>query len=205
MTNETLITERKQLSAEERNTDSTLVFGFWMYLMGDFLLFATLFATYAVLRNNTFGGPAGSAIFNLPFVLIETVLLLTSSFTCGLSLLAARNGKMRRVVGWLIATAVLGISFVSLEFSEFANLIASRNGPARSGFLSSYFTLVGVHGLHVLVGSIWLGALILAISLRGLTRANMRKLALWSLFWHFLEIVWIFIFVIVYLLGVIYP
>jgi cytochrome o ubiquinol oxidase subunit 3 len=201
MTNETLA----QFPEEAKNEDSAVVFGFWMYLMGDFILFAGLFATYAVLRNNTFGGPAGSAIFNLPFVLIETLVLLTSSFTCGLSLLAARKGEARRVVGWLIATVVLGLSFAALEISEFTRLVMAGNGPQRSGFLSAYFTLVEVHGLHVLIGCLWVVALIVAISIRGLTRSNMRKLALWSLFWHFLEIVWIFIFVIVYLLGVMYP
>lgn len=193
------------VSAEVGGEDSTVLFGFWMYLMSDFLLFAGLFATYAVLRNNTFGGPSGSQIFDLHYVLIETVILLTSSFTCGLAMLAARKGHAKRVRLWLVSTAILGISFLTLEFSEFSRLIAAGNGPQRSGFLSSYFTLVGVHGLHVLVGIIWMLALMISIAVRGLTRANMRKLATWSLFWHFLEIIWIFIFVIVYLMGHIYP
>lgn len=193
------------LPVEEQSKDATALFGFWMYLMSDLLLFAGLFATYAVLRSNTFGGPAGVVLFSLPFVLKETIILLTSSFTDGLAMLAARAGHTKRVLLWIVATMVLGISFVTLEFSEFARLIASGDGPARSGFLSSYFTLVGVHGLHVLVGVLWMVALIISISVRGLTRANMRKLATWSLFWHFLEIIWLFIFAIVYLMGVIYP
>jgi cytochrome o ubiquinol oxidase subunit 3 len=198
-----MMNELPPLSIEEQREDSTVVFGFWMYVMSDLILFAGLFATYAVLRTNTFGGPAGSALFNLPFVLEETVILLTSSFTCGLALLAARNGHRKRVLLWLVCTTVLGVSFLTLEFSEFAKLIAAGEGPARSGFLSAYFTLVGTHGLHVFVGVLWVLALIISISARGLTRANMRKLATWSLFWHFLEIIWICIFAIVYLLSVI--
>jgi cytochrome o ubiquinol oxidase subunit III len=197
--------QTEQLPTTEQDKDATILFGFWMYLMSDFLLFAGLFATYAVLRTNTFGGPSGSIVFNLPFVLTETVILLTSSFTSGLSMLAARKGEANQVLLWLISTMVLGITFVTLEFSEFARLIAAGNGPQRSGFLSSYFTLVGVHGLHVLIGVIWMVALIISIRIRGLTRSNMRKLATWNLFWHFLEVIWIFIFAIVYLLAVIYP
>ena len=181
--------------------DSNTLFGFWVYLMTDFVLFASLFAVYAVLRTNTFGGPSGAEIFNGPFVLVETFILLTSSFTAGLSLLAARDGKKGRVLFWLAVSALLGLSFVSLEFSEFAKLIAAGNGPQLSGFLSSYFTLVGTHGIHIIVGLLWVIALSIAIVRNGLTRANMRKLILWSTFWHFLDLVWIFIFTIVYLLS----
>ena len=193
--------KREGLPHEERAADSTTVFGFWMYLMTDFVLFASLFAVYAVLRANTFGGVSGAQIFSLPFVLKETLLLLTSSFTCGLSLLAARSGSNRQVVFWLSVTAILGACFVALEFSEFINLFAAGNGPQGSAFLSSYFTLVGTHGLHVTLGLIWMLVLIGAIARRGLTRSNMRKLMLLSMFWHFLDIIWIFIFTIVYLMG----
>jgi cytochrome o ubiquinol oxidase subunit 3 len=181
--------------------DTTKIFGFWVYLMTDFVLFASLFAVYAVLRSNTFGGPSGHELFNGPFVLTETIILLTSSFTAGLSLISARDGKKNGVLLWLIVSAVLGASFVCLEFSEFAKLIAAGTGPDLSGFLSSYFVLVGTHGLHIIVGLLWVLALIFAIVRTGLTRANMRKLMLWSMFWHFLDIVWIFIFTIVYLLS----
>jgi cytochrome o ubiquinol oxidase subunit 3 len=190
-------------AAEEHAADSTVMFGFWMYLMSDFVLFASLFATFAVLRGNTFGGVAGNQIFSLPFVLGETLLLLTSSFTCGLSLLAARAGKMREVFIALDATALLGASFVAMEIYEFSRLISEGNGPSRSGFLSAYFTLVGTHGLHVTIGLIWMVMLMCAIVYRGLSRSTLRKLVLLSLFWHFLDIVWIFIFTIVYLMGVV--
>ncbi len=189
------------LPAENRAADSTTLFGFWMYLMTDFVLFASLFAVYAVLRGNNFGGPVGSQIFDLPYVLVETLLLLTSSFTCGLSLLAAHYGKKRYVLLALGVTALLGASFVAMEASEFSRLIAAGNGPQLSGFLSSYFTLVGTHGLHVTVGLLWMIVLGYSIVLRGLTRPNMRKLLLLTLFWHFLDIIWIFIFTIVYLMG----
>jgi cytochrome o ubiquinol oxidase subunit 3 len=192
--------EHTVLSVEDRDADSTVVFGFWMYLMTDFVLFASLFAVYAVLRGNTFGGPSGSQLFNLPYVLVETVMLLTSSFTIGLALLAARAGKLRLVLLSLAATALLGLGFVSMEFSEFARLIAAGNGPQLSGFLSSYFTLVGTHGLHIVIGLAWIVTLMITLARRGLTRPNMRKLMLLSLFWHFLDIIWIFIFTIVYLM-----
>jgi cytochrome o ubiquinol oxidase subunit 3 len=201
MKNTVHLHEHTILSVEERNRDSTVVFGFWMYLMTDFVLFASLFAVYAVLRGNSFGGPSGAQIFDLPYVLIETILLLTSSFTCGLALIAARAGSRRLVLLGLSATALLGASFVAMEVSEFARLIAAGNGPQLSGFLSSYFTLVGTHGLHVTIGLFWMLALMIAITRHGLTRPNMRKLMLLSLFWHFLDIVWIFILTIVYLMS----
>ncbi len=202
MNNESMNTEGN-LPAEERAADSTTVFGFWMYLMTDFVLFASLFAVYAVLRTNTFGGPSGNQIFSAPFALAETLLLLTSSFTCGLSLLAARKGSKGEVLFWLGVTAVLGTFFVGMEFFEFSRLIAEGYGPQQSGFLSSYFTLVGTHGLHVTLGLIWIIVLMIAIARKGLSRFNMRKLIMLATFWHFLELVWIFIFVIVYLMGVV--
>ena len=191
------------LTTEERVTDSTTMFGFWMYLMTDFVLFASLFAVYAVLRTNTFGGPSGAQLFDLPFVLTETIILLVSSFVAGLSLIAAHAGRTSLVLYALGITAILGASFVALEFSEFAKLAADGNGWQASGFLSSYFTLVGTHGLHIVTGLIWVAVLMGAIIRRGLTRSTMRKLLLWSIFWHFLDIVWIFIFTVVYLMAMI--
>lgn len=184
------------------NNDKTL-FGFWVYLMSDFVLFASLFAVYEVLRANTFGGPSASMIFNGPFVLTETIILLTSSLVCGIAMLAARAGKKREVVLALAVTAVLGAAFVTMELSEFGRLVAAGHSWQQSGFLSSYFTLVGTHGLHIILGLIWVVALMIAIVRRGLTQSNMRRLMLWSMFWHFLDLVWIFIFTIVYLLGII--
>jgi cytochrome o ubiquinol oxidase subunit 3 len=176
-------------------------FGFWVYLMTDLLMFATLFATYAVLQGNTFGGPAARDIFNLPFALIETLILLTSSFTSGLGVLAARQKNKTQVFVWFGITFLLGITFLSMEFSEFGRLIADGNSFQRSAFLSSFFTLVGTHGLHIASGLLWMVILFGYIIKRGLTDNMVRKLTLLSLFWHFLDIVWIFIFTIVYLFG----
>jgi cytochrome o ubiquinol oxidase subunit 3 len=172
-----------------------------MYLMTDCVLFAALFATYAVLRANTNGGPGASELFSQPFVLAETLILLTSSYTAGLSLLAARSGHQRQTLAWLIMTGALGVSFLGLELSEFAKLAAEGNSWARSGFLSAYFTLVGTHGLHIVSGLVWMAFLLRAIAKRGLTAGNQRRLGLLSLFWHFLDVIWIFIFTFVYLLG----
>jgi cytochrome o ubiquinol oxidase subunit 3 len=170
--------------------------------MTDFVLFASLFAVYAVLRGGTFGGPSSAQLFNAPFALAETLILLTSSFSCGLAFLAARAEQARLTLIGLGTTFLLGAAFLTLELSEFARLIASGNGPARSGFLSSYFTLVGTHGLHVFIGLVWVIILAVYIRKRGLTRGNLRKIALFSLFWHFLDLIWIFIFTIVYLMGI---
>lgn len=186
-----------------KQTDEKTLFGFWIYIMTDCVLFATLFATFAVLRFNTFGGPGASELFSLPFVFTETIILLTSSFTCGLAVLAARSGNTKRTLTWLAVTFLLGLAFVGMEFNEFSNLVHEGNSWQRSGFLSAFFTLVGTHGLHIIVGLLWIATLGWLIVRRGLSRHTIRKLLLFSLFWHFLDIVWIFIFTIVYLLGAI--
>lgn len=203
MTDESLTTEYTPLTEDGRKKDATTIFGFWVYLMTDFVLFASLFSVYAVLRANTFGSVSGSDIFNLPFILVETFLLLTSSFTMGLSLVAARYGKKFYLLGGLLVTALLGIAFLVMELSEFRQLVVEGHDWTQSGFLSSYFVLVGTHGAHVLVGLMWMVSLAIVIARRGLTRPNLRKLVLMSLFWHFLDLVWIFIFTTVYLLGVV--
>jgi len=187
--------------AEDYSEDRTTLFGFWLYLMTDVVLFASLFAVYAVLRSNTADGPAGAEIFSMPLVATETLLLLSSSFTCGLALLAAQAGNRAKVLFSLGATFILGACFVAIEAIEFAKLVADGFGPSRSGFLSSYFTLVGTHGLHVSLGLLWMLVLMAVIFFRDLSRPIMRKLLLMSLFWHFLDIVWIFIFTVVYLLA----
>lgn len=176
-------------------------FGFWIYIMTDCVLFATLFATYGVLRNNTAGGPGGGELFSMPFVLIETLLLLTSSLTVGLAVLAAHGKQKRAALAWLSATFVLGAAFLGMEVYEFAKLIAEGHSWQASAFLSAYFTLVGTHGLHITIGLLW--ALTIGIQLvrKGFTYGTLKRFALFSLFWHFLDIVWIFIFTIVYLLG----
>lgn len=183
---------------KEHQNDKSL-FGFWVYLMTDLIMFAALFATYAVLRGNTFGGPSGKQIFDLPYALIETLILLTSSFTCGLGIVAAKRNDLRNTIVSFAITFLLGVAFLVMEFSEFSRLFAGGNGFQRSAFLSSFFTLVGTHGLHISVGLLWMLILFVYIFRQGLTASNVRKLTLLSLFWHFLDIVWIFIFTIVYL------
>jgi len=190
----------KQTSEQRRNDEKT-IFGFWVYLMTDCVLFASLFATFAVLRNNTFGGPSGHELFSLPYVLAETLILLTSSFTAGLGILSARLGKKRQVLIWFSITFLLGAAFLALELHEFANLVHEGNSWRRSGFLSAFFTLVGTHGLHITAGLIWMAVMLLRVRQTGLTHTNVKRLTMLSLFWHFLDVVWIFIFTIVYLMG----
>lgn len=181
--------------------DSKPVFGFWVYLMTDCVLFATLFAVFAVLRGNTFGGPTGRELFSLPYVLAETFILLTSSFTCGLGLLAAQRQNRRQVLVLFALTFALGAAFLALELTEFRHLVHDGDSWRRSGFLSSYFTLVGTHGLHISIGLLWMAVLMLQTIRRGLTQSTRKRLMLLSLFWHFLDVIWIFIFTIVYLIG----
>ena len=171
--------------------------------MTDCILFASLFATFAVLRNATASGPAGSDIFEMPLVLTETLILLVSSFTCGLALVALKARKIKPMVIALAATYVLGIAFLTIEISEFAKLISEGHSPAQSAFLSAFFTLVGTHGLHIFVGLLWLLVLVAVLARRGLTDKWVRQMTLFALFWHFLDLVWIFIFTVVYLMGII--
>jgi len=190
-------------ASEHESSMSKLTLGFWIYLMTDCVLFACLFATYAVLHNNTFGGPSGRELFSLPYVLAETLILLTSSFSCGLGLLAARAQNKRQVFGWFALTFALGIAFLVLELTEFRHLAREGNSWTRSGFLSSFFTLVGTHGAHITVGLIWMATLMAKLWRTGFTKMTVKRLTLLSLFWHFLDVVWIFIFTIVYLFGAI--
>jgi len=177
------------------------LFGFWVYLMTDCLLFGSLFATYAVLHGNTFGGLAADDLFNMPVALAETLILLTSSFCCGLAMLAVQAGRKRQALLWLGFTAALGLTFLTFEIREFAQLVADGDSWARSGFLSAFFTLVGTHGLHITIGLLWLGVLVWQVIHRGFTKHVVRRLTLFSMFWHFLDVIWIFIFTVVYLMG----
>ena len=186
----------------ERERRDRAELGFWVYLMTDCILFASLFATFVVLRNNTFGGPAGADIFEMPFVLVETLILLTSSFLCGLGLLAARAGKKTMTLVLFGVTFVLGASFLAMELYEFTKLASEGYSWQRSGFLSAFFTLVGTHGAHILAGLIWMAVMMLRVVQAGLTESTVRRLSLLALFWHFLDVVWIFIFTVVYLMGV---
>ncbi len=196
-------TTHSVLSEEARHEDGKTMFGFWTYLMTDFVLFASLFAVFIVLRGNILHGFAGNELFNMQVVLAETLILLTSSLTCGIFLLSARAGHVNGALAWMFATALLGVAFICIELTEFVGLIQEGNGPSSSGFFSAFFTLVGTHGLHVVAGLAWMIALMIRVAQCGLTRANMRKLMLLGMFWHFLDIIWIFIFTIVYLMGTI--
>ncbi len=180
--------------------DKTL-FGFWVYIMTDCILFATLFATYAALQHNTFGGPTSQDIYSLPHALIETMILLTSSFTCGLAMLEAHKGRKWLVIVFFAITFILGASFLGMELKEFHELVNEGAGWQRSAFLSAFFTLVGTHGLHITFGLFWILFMLGHVAIRGLTMPTLRRLACLSLFWHFLDVIWIFIFTIVYLMG----
>ncbi len=181
--------------------DSRTVLGFWIYLMTDCVLFASLFAVYAVMRGSTFGGPTGKELFSLPYVLVETLLLLTSSFTVGLATLAARRFSKKLVLAALGVTFALGLAFLVMELSEFHKLVIEGNSWRRSGSLSAYFSLVGTHGLHIAIGLLWMVISGVQIARRGVGVVTARRLTLFSLFWHFLDIIWIIIFSLVYLVG----
>lgn len=178
------------------------VFGFWVYIMSDCILFASLFATYAVLSHNNAGGPTGRDLFDLRKVFDETLLLLTSSLTYGLAMLAMIRKSARQVVVWLGVTFLLGSGFVGMEIGEFHRMILAGAGPDRSGFLSAFFTLVGTHGLHVSFGLLGMAVMMGQVMRKGLTVPVQSRLVRLSLFWHFLDIVWIGVFTVVYLMGV---
>lgn len=180
---------------------ATKVLGFWVYLMSDLILFAALFATYVVLSNGTAGGPSGKDIFDLNFVLVETFLLLFSSITYGFAMLAVNRRQAGQVCFWLFITFLFGLGFIGMELYEFNTLINEGFGPDRSGFLSGFFALVATHGIHVTAGLIWIIVMIIQVSRRGLTPVIQTRLSCLSLFWHFLDVVWICVFTVVYLLG----
>lgn len=176
--------------------------GFWLYLMSDAVIFALLFSTYAVMSGNSAGGPTSADVFDLSTAFIETLTLLASTFTFGLASLAVGRGDRSGVILWLVVTLALGAVFVALELSEFAHLVSINAGPDRSGFLSAFFTLVGTHGLHVSAGMIWAIVMITQVARKGLSDAIVSRVARLGLFWHFLDLIWVGIFSIVYLPGV---
>ncbi len=187
---------------EHHDSRGTTLIGFWIYLMSDCILFAGLFATYAVLSRSYAGGPTGWELFDLNFVAVETALLLVSSLTYGLAMIAMAQKKQALMLRWMGVTFILGATFLAMEIYEFHHMIAEGAGPARSAFLSAFFTLVGTHGLHILTGLIWILVLVGQVLRDGLTEANQTRLMCLSLFWHFLDVVWIGVFSIVYLMGV---
>lgn len=186
---------------EAEQADKTL-FGFWLYLMSDCVLFAGVFATFAVLSRNYAGGPTGPEIFDLGYVLVETLLLLFSSVTYGFAILGMHRSSRGTVLFWLVVTFLFGLGFIGMEINEFHHLVLEGAGPWRSAFLSAFFTLVGTHGLHVTSGLVWMAVLIVQTARQGLGATVNRRLGLLSLFWHFLDIVWIGVFTLVYLMGV---
>ena len=175
--------------------------GFWLYLMSDCLIFAMLFAAYGVYGGSLAGGPGPRELFELPLVAVNTTMLLLSSITYGFAMIATDEKRQSAVLGWLGVTALFGLAFLSIELYEFSNLIHEGAGPQRSAFLSAFFTLVGTHGLHVTFGLIWLAVLVVQVKRRGLISDNVRRLQCLSMFWHFLDVVWIGVFTFVYLLG----
>jgi cytochrome o ubiquinol oxidase subunit 3 len=176
-------------------------FGFWLYLMSDAAIFALLFATYMVMVGNAAGGPTGKELFSLTRAGGETLALLLSSMTFGFATVALASAKKREVLTWLLVTAALGLCFIGLEISEFYGMVQKGAGPDRSGFLSAFFTLVGTHGLHVSIGLLWIAVMIGQILFKGLTAPVASRLMRLGLFWHFLDIIWVVIFSVVYLPG----
>ncbi|MGF6986259.1 cytochrome o ubiquinol oxidase subunit 3 [Paraburkholderia atlantica] len=195
----------KHLYASEHHdhdAGSVKVLGLWVYLMSDCILFGSLFASYAVLTSAFAGGPGPRDIFELPYVLVETFALLLSSITYGYAMLAVHRRDQKAVLRWLALTFLLGAAFIGMEINEFHHLISLGYGPQRSAFLSGFFALVGTHGLHVASGLIWMAVIQHQVATKGLTATNITRLSCLSLFWHFLDLVWICVFTIVYLLGV---
>ena len=188
-------------TAEHHPVNGTLL-GFWVYLMSDCLIFACLFAAYGVLGREYAGGPTAQEVLELPAVAVNTTLLLLSSITYGFAVLAMQRNRRNPMLGWLVVTGLLGAGFITLELREFAHLVSIGAGPQRSAFLSSFFTLVGTHGLHVTCGLIWLVVLITQVLRKGLSTANKRRILCLSMFWHFLDVVWVGVFSFVYLMGV---
>ena len=187
---------------EEHHPENSTMLGFWLYLMSDCLIFAILFATYAVLGRNYAAGPSPADLFDLPLVAINTSMLLLSSITYGFAMLQMERAKKAETLFWLGVTGLFGAVFIGLEMYEFIHLIHEGAGPQRSAFLSAFFTLVGTHGLHVTVGLIWLVTLMVQVGKYGLIEENKRRLMCLSMFWHFLDVIWIGVFSFVYLMGV---
>lgn len=187
---------------EHGHAEGSTMLGFWIYLMSDSLIFAVLFATYGVLSRNYAAGPSPADLFELPLIALNTAMLLLSSITYGLAMLEVERQRMGLTLFWLAVTGLFGLAFLSIELYEFAHLIHEGATPQRSAFLSSFFTLVGTHGLHVTFGIIWLVTLMFQLPTHGFVPENHRRLMCLGMFWHFLDVVWIGVFTFVYLMGV---
>jgi len=188
-------------AAGDHHPENGTLLGFWLYLMSDCLIFACLFATYGVLGRSYAAGPTGRDLFDLKLVAVNTSMLLLSSITYGFAMIAMQKNKIGAVQSWLAITGLFGLAFIGLELFEFHHLIHEGAGPQRSAFLSSFLALVGTHGLHVTFGIVWLVVLMTQVGKLGLTAANQRRLLCLSMFWHFLDVIWIGVFTCVYLLG----
>lgn len=186
---------------EEAEISDSKVFGFWVYLMTDLIIFAALFACFIVLHNNTFGGPTAKELFHLPSALTETLILLTSTFTCSLGMYAVHLKRKEWALFLFLLTFILGAAFLTIEILEFIDFIERGAPPSRSAFLSSFFTLVGTHGLHIFVGLLWMAVMMVRIAIRRLDHHSLSRIFRMVLFWHFLDFVWVFIFTVVYGIG----
>lgn len=202
ITNTSAININNPREIEHHDTLSIQLLGFWVYLMSDLILFSTFFATYIVFSHSFAQGPTGKQLFNLPYVLGETMFLLLSSVVYGTVMYAVQKGKKKLVLIGLTITFILGLCFVGMEVNEFYKMILEGHGPGVSAFLSSFFALVGTHGTHVFFGLIWITVMLLQVALRGLDSYVQSRLIRLGMFWHFLDVVWIGIFSIVYLMGV---
>ena len=183
-------------------TRIVVAYGFWIFILSDMVMFSGLFAAYAVLSGNTAGGPTGRELFNLTHVFIETMCLLVSSYTAGLGALAIERGQRGRFLIFAALTFALGAAFLFIEVSEVAGMVASGTGPSRSAFLSSFFSLVGMHGAHVTAGLLWLVYMVAQVVVKGLRQPVLQRVLCFSLFWHALDIVWVGVLTLVYLMGV---
>lgn len=196
--------ENTALPLEYRTLQSRMnILGFWIFLGAEIILFATLFSVYAVLNQRYAGGPTQHDLFEMPSVFVQTVLLLTSSFTCGIAILEMRRGRLKGLVGWFIVTLLLGAGFLFMEIHEFTNYVHEGATMQTSAFLSSMFVLLGTHGLHVTMGIGWAVLILLQLLKRGITPVTARKTFIIGLYWHFLDVVWIFIYTFVYLKGMV--
>ena len=192
-----------QTEAHDHPQGASTSLGFWIYLMSDCLMFAVLFATYGVLGGNLAAGPGPKDLFDLNTVALNTALLLASSITFGFAMLSAYAGRKRSTFGWLAVTLAFGLGFLGVELTEFHHMISEGATPQRSAFLSSFFALVGTHGMHVAFGSLWLVTMAVQMTTKGLTPAILRRLLCLSMFWHFLDVIWIGVFTFVYLVRMI--
>ncbi|WP_084171635.1 cytochrome o ubiquinol oxidase subunit III [Alicyclobacillus contaminans] len=200
---EVLSTPSSDVPVEYSTEDGALkIFGFWIFLATDLILFACLFTMYQILHINTAGGPTEQELYDVPGFTAETLILLVSSFTCGLATLEMRRGRRSASMGWLVVTVLLGLSFIFLEVREFVDYVNRGATMQRSAFLSSFFTLVGTHGCHVSLGILWMLSILYQLGRRGISAMTARKIFIVGLYWHFLDVVWVFIFTVVYLQGV---